>query len=272
MPAWMARKRRGESWRATPCADPARDGDVARTLDRVFEAMGHGALDAVDMPMLTSSCTAGQRRAAAEEDRRRYPASSATGTASRKVDRPEDPCAARDPLRSAGRDRGVGGRPRGAGESSSRSCRKIFPPRSSSFSTSTSSSPPAWRSGCQSDRAARAGGEGRRPPDGGRRAPGRHQRSSGAERRRPSRLHAESRSTTCTGRRSTCFSRASAGMWRGEAVGVLLTGMGKDGALGLRRCAIGATTPSRRTKRRARCTACRKPPPRWTPPSTSCRC
>ena len=33
-----------------PCADPGRDRDRERQCSKVYEAMGHGALDAVDTP------------------------------------------------------------------------------------------------------------------------------------------------------------------------------------------------------------------------------
>ena len=61
-------------------------------------------------------------------------------------------------------------------------------------------------------------------------------------------------------------------LWQGEAVGVLLTGMGSDGAQGLK----GAAQPGASHDRagpgdqRGR-TACPRRRPRWTPPSTSCR-
>jgi chemotaxis response regulator CheB len=53
--------------------------------------------------------------------------------------------------------------------------------------------------------------------------------------------------------------------WPGTAVGVLLTGMGRDGALGLKHCAPKGITRSPRIKRAARFTACPRPLPLWLP-------
>ena len=55
-------------------------------------------------------------------------------------------------------------------------------------------------------------------------------------------------------------------------VGVLLTGMGSDGAAGLLRLRQKGLSRSRRTKPRAWCSACRKQPLRWARRSRCCRC
>ena len=55
-----------------------------------------------------------------------------------------------------------------------------------------------------------------------------------------------------TGPRSTCSFSSVCRLWQGDAVGVLLTGMGRDGAIGPQGAARArAITRSRRTRRRS---------------------
>ena len=57
---------------SAPCAILIVTDSVQVNAARVFEAMGHGALDVVDMPASGTGNLPGQRRAAAGEDRHRF--------------------------------------------------------------------------------------------------------------------------------------------------------------------------------------------------------
>jgi chemotaxis response regulator CheB len=59
--------------------------------------------------------------------------------------------------------------------------------------------------------------------------------------------------------------------WHGDIYAALLTGMGRDGAMGMKACARRAITPSRRMRQRARCTACRRRPRTWARRWRCCR-
>jgi two-component system response regulator WspF len=52
MPRSTASRRRAASWRSTPCAILVVTSSVGANAWRVYEAMGAGALDAVDTPTL----------------------------------------------------------------------------------------------------------------------------------------------------------------------------------------------------------------------------
>ena len=166
-PAWTAWKRRAGSW-PHAVRDPDRDAQRARNAGRVFEAMGHGALDAVDMPDTDAAVACRTARRCCWRkiatisrlvgDRNGSDGDCAPGTAPRRAP-PIDRLIA------------IGASAGGPAALATMLAvlPKDFPGRaSSSFSTWTSSSPPAWPSGCDSPRCPCAWPkEGDRPAAGG---------------------------------------------------------------------------------------------------------
>ena len=131
---------------STPCPILIVTASVGANSRRAFEAMGHGALDAVDTPAIGS---ADRQRSVArllakidtvgrmlESQTRGSPRRSAS-TRVRRLRR----------RRSAGRHRRLRRRTGGARRPYCADCHTIFRRRSSSFSTWTNSLPPGWRRG-----------------------------------------------------------------------------------------------------------------------------
>ena len=260
-------RRRGHApiMASTPCAILIVTASVGANTSRVFEAMGHGALDAVDTPALGSGDPrAGAAPLLAKIDIIGKLIGDKTGHAS-----PPASAAATIGLRSAttaGRDRRVGRRPGRAGHRAARLAAD-FPAAivivqhvDEQFAAGMAE----WLS--QQSDAAGAGGRGRRPADGRHRAARRHQRPPQAD--GGERLGYTREPQDYAYRPSVdVFFHSVEQAVAGEAVGVLLTGMGSDGAQGLKALRDRATTPSRRTRRAARSTACRRPPWSWVPRS-----
>ena len=200
----------------SPCPILVVTATVSGHIGKVYEAMGHGALDAVDTPVLGPS----------GRGRRRLGPCSRRSTRSAKL-------IGKSPSRPAptvGRPRPADRRPSGepslhplvvlgASTGGPDALAEILAglpatgtPASSSSSTSTPPSPRAWRSGSASGPGSTvelvAEGDG---PAAGVDPPGRHQRPPRPGRGPAAPLRRPSRRTSATGPRSTSSSRASPG-------------------------------------------------------------
>ena len=193
----------------TPCAIVVVTANVSDHSSKVFEAMGAGALDAVNTPVLERPERTRRRRGAAGKDRN-HP------QADRRRPR-EEPVALPPPRRAASRSapqppdrhRRLRRRPDGPGQGAGAVCRPIFPPPWSSCSTWTRNSPPglaSWLDG-QTALHVRLAREGDRPEAGTALLAG-QDRSSRVCQSHAARLIRASPRTAPTARRSTCSSRA----------------------------------------------------------------
>jgi two-component system response regulator WspF len=127
----------------TPCAIVIVTVDRQQNVHRVFEAMGHGALDVVDTPALGAG---NAQEAAAPLLRKILNIGWLIGSAAPRPGR--NRTAACVGKAAPGGHRLVGGRPGGAG-SLAQGLPRDFPPPSCWCSTSTRCSPPAWPNGWQ---------------------------------------------------------------------------------------------------------------------------
>ena len=221
----------------SPCPILVVTATVSGHLGKVYEAMGHGALDAVDTPALGPSGELAGAQVLLDEDRH-----------GRQADRPvaearsrPRPTRRRRPGRPAGRpgvapgrDRRLDRRPGRAGRDPRRRC----PTRLGRAGGDR----PARRRGLRpgpgavagrADRPAGRAGRAGRPARCRARSSWRRPTTTWSSTRRGGSATSPSRGPITTGRRSTSSSRASAEHWPGPGVAVLLTGMGRDGAAGL---------------------------------------
>ncbi len=218
----------------TPCAIVVVTANVTDHSSKVFEAMGAGALDAVNTPVLERPGARGSgeallakietiRRLIGADRPRSQSAAAATGRA-----------ASRSPPQPPDRHRRLRGRPDRPGQSAGVICRPIFPRRWSSCSTWTRNSPPAWRTGWAAKPRLRSAWParvtGRKPA-----------RLCWPARiaiwclPAPTRLAYTRQPADCAYRPSIdLFFKSADRFWQGDVIGVLLTGMGRDGAEGLR--------------------------------------
>ena len=236
---------------------PASSGNSSK----VFEAMGAGALDAVNTPVLEhpGRPEGAEALLAKIETIRRLIGAGSGQKCLAPVRRPRRRVALpRLHLVAIGASAGGPA----ALARSCPACPLIFPPRSSSSSTWMCSSPRAWPNGLiQTRLRVRLAQEGDRPQPGTVLLAGRNNHLVFASSAR-ARLYPPAGWTAPTGPPLMSFSRASSGYWKGDVVGVLLTGMGRDGAEGCSALAQpAAITPSPRTPPPAPSTACPRPPP-----------
>ncbi len=218
---------------STPCAILVVTASVGANASRVFEAMGHGALDAVDTPVLGTGdprergapllAKIDDHRAAARRQARAAPRSGAADRVRRRA-----------AGRSTGRDRRVRRRPGGAGDGAARPAARTFRPRSSivqhvdeQFAAGMadwliSSTPLPVRVAVE--------GDGRRPATVLLAGTSDHLVLKTADR-----LGYTPEPRDYVYRPSVdVFFQSVSQLWPGEVVGVLLTGMGRDGAHGLK--------------------------------------
>ena len=84
----------------------------------------------------------------------------------------------------------------------------------------------------------------------------------------PTRLGYTRQPADCSYRPSVdVFFKSVDRFWPGDVIGVLLTGMGRDGAEGLRALHGKGHHTIAQDQPAARFTACPRPPPNWTPPA-----
>ena len=172
---------------STPCSILVVTVSVRTNAERVFEAMGHGALDAIDTPTLGSGDAERRRRPAAGEDRQHRPVHrqwrQGPHGAREKWRRAQS---SREALVAIGASAGgptalsalLGGLPRD------------FRLRSSSSSTSTSGSLPAWPNGSAEAPRFRCGLREKATAAARHGSAGRHRRPSGLQGSGPARLYA----------------------------------------------------------------------------------
>ena len=255
----------------TPCPILVVTATVSGHMNKVYEAMGHGALDAVDTPCL-GPLGAGQRgERPHREDRHRRQADRADG----RADHPASPSL-------AGADRRVSGSGRssllGASTGGPKALAEILAgsprgwrPRSSSSSTSTRPSPPAWRRwlGDQTGRRVEVITPGR-PARARDDPPGRDRRPSRHDSGTMARLRPRAEEPPAIGPRSTSSSRASPSTGptrRGGAPDRHGTRRGR----GAPEAAAGRLAHHRAGRARAASSGgCRRRPPSSAPPRRSC--
>ena len=263
----------------SPCAILVVTATVSGHLSKVYQAMGYGALDAIDTPDARPARGDHRRGAAPAQDRADRPAGRQAGrTGPRDRDaRPGDasPAAHSSAPRSSRRwTRWSCSGPRPAARRpwprSSAGSRRRSRPGSSSSSTSTRRSPRGWDSGSPSRRGGRSTliAEGHRPAAG--RGPARrHRRPPCAGRGSPAALFRRAQAA-CYRPSVDVFFSSVARNWPRPGVAVLLTGMCHDGAAGVADLRRLGWRRSPRTSRPASSGACPGPPSRSAPPRRSC--